>query len=56
MTLGLVAVIVFVLQPLTYSPYFLLGCFYIGSFLGLVYILGQLLFAARFIFRNVRKK
>ncbi len=53
---GLVGLLMFILQPLTYNPYFLLGCFYLGSFLGLVYILGQLLFAARFIFRNWKKK
>lgn len=53
---GLVLVLMFVLQPITYNPFFLLACFYLGSFLGLVYILGQLFFAARSIFRNVRKK
>ncbi|HEL1625790.1 TPA: hypothetical protein TXL55_001635 [Streptococcus suis] len=53
---GLVGILMFVLQPLTYNPHFLLGCFYIGSFLGLVYILGQVFFATRSIFRNVRKK
>lgn len=53
---GLVGLLMFILQPLTYNPYFLLGCFYLGSFLGLVYILGQVFFVARSIFRNVKKK
>lgn len=53
---GLVLVFMFVIQPLTYNPFFLLACFYLGSFLGLVYILGQLFLAARSIFCNVRKK
>ncbi|MGQ7358455.1 hypothetical protein ACTGWZ_04950 [Streptococcus suis] len=53
---GLVGILMFVVQPITYNPFFLLVCFYLGSFLGLVYILGQLFFATRSIFRNVRKK
>ncbi|NQJ68843.1 hypothetical protein HO543_04020 [Streptococcus suis] len=53
---GLVAVIVFVLQPFTYNPSVLLACFYIGLLLGLLYILGQAFFAARSIFRNWKKK
>lgn len=53
---GLVLVFMFVIQPLTYHPFFLLACFYLGSFLGLVYILGQVFFVARSIFRNVKKK
>ncbi|NQK44754.1 hypothetical protein HO505_02255 [Streptococcus suis] len=53
---GLVGILMFVIQPLTYNPFFLLACFYLGSFLGLVYILGQVFFATRFIFRNWKKK
>ncbi|MFH0373738.1 hypothetical protein [Streptococcus sp. A22] len=53
---GLVAVIVFVLQPFTYNPSVLLACFYIGLLLGLLYILGQAFFATRSIFRNWKKK
>ncbi|HFR3750231.1 TPA: hypothetical protein ACHVFV_001214 [Streptococcus suis] len=53
---GLVAVIVFVLQPFTYNPSVLLACFYIGLLLGLLYILGQAFFAARSIFHNWKKK
>lgn len=53
---GLVLVFMFVVQPITYNPFFLLVCFYLGSFLGLVYILGQLFFATRSIFRNWKKK
>ncbi|HEM4679515.1 TPA: hypothetical protein U1151_000416 [Streptococcus suis] len=53
---GLVGILMFVLQPLTFHPHFLLGCFYLGSFLGLVYILGQLFFATRSIIRNWKKK
>ncbi|HEM6082733.1 TPA: hypothetical protein U2D09_001103 [Streptococcus suis] len=52
---GLVAVIVFVLQPFTYNPSVLLACFYIGLLLGLLYILGQAFFAARSIFHNWKK-
>ncbi len=53
---GLVLVFMFVIQPFTYHPFFLLACFYIGSLLGFVYILGQLFFKTRSIFRNVKKK
>lgn len=53
---GLVAVIVFVLQPFTYNPSVLLACIYIGLLLGLLYILGQAFFAARSIFHNWKKK
>ncbi|HFI0041732.1 TPA: hypothetical protein ACGO8N_000247 [Streptococcus suis] len=53
---GLVAVIVFVLQPFTYNPSVLLACFYIGLLLGLLYILGQAFFAARSIFHNWKKR
>ncbi|HEM3991551.1 TPA: hypothetical protein U1V80_000963 [Streptococcus suis] len=53
---GLVGIIMFVLQPLTYNPHFLLGCFYIGFLLWLVYVCGQLFFAARSIFRNLKKR
>lgn len=53
---GLVLVFMFVIQPLTYHPFFLLACFYIGSLLGLVYILGQVFFVARTIFHNMKKK
>lgn len=53
---GLVLVFMFVIQPLTYNPHFLLGCFYIGFLLWLVYVCGQLFFAARSIFRNIKKK
>ncbi|HFI0325927.1 TPA: hypothetical protein ACGOY0_001425 [Streptococcus suis] len=53
---GLVAVIVFVLQPFTYNPSVLLACFYIGLLLGLLYILGQAFFVARSIFHNWKKR
>ncbi|HEL2109817.1 TPA: hypothetical protein TY903_000300 [Streptococcus suis] len=53
---GLVLVFMFIIQPLTYNPFFLLGCFYIGFLLGLVYVCGQLFFAARSIFRNLKKR
>ncbi|HFU3799212.1 TPA: hypothetical protein ACGO0I_000215 [Streptococcus suis] len=53
---GLVLVFMFVIQPLTYNPHFLLGCFYIGFLLWLVYVCGQLFFIARSIFHNWKKR
>ncbi|HFI0791043.1 TPA: hypothetical protein ACGO62_001049 [Streptococcus suis] len=53
---GLVGMLMFGLQPLTFHPHFLLGCFYIGFLLWFVYVCGQLFFAARAIFRSVKKK
>lgn len=53
---GLVLVFMFVVQPITYNPFFLLGCFYIGFLLWLVYVCGQLFFVAKSIFHSVRKK
>ncbi|WP_420156195.1 hypothetical protein, partial [Streptococcus suis] len=55
---GLVEILMFVLQPLTYNPHFLLGCFYIGFLLGLVYVCGQLFFyhlssLSRYLMKNI---
>lgn len=54
--LVLVFMFMFVVQPITYNPFFLLGCFYLGSFLGLVYILGQVFFCNQIHFPQLEEK
>lgn len=48
----LVIILMFVIQPLTYHPMLLLWCFYIGLVLFVIYILGQILFLVRDIYKK----
>ncbi len=52
----LVIILMFVVQPITYSPSFLIGCFYIGLFLFIFYIFGQLIFFIRNIYKYITKR
>lgn len=48
----LVIILMFVIQPLTYHPMLLLWCFYIGLVLFVIYILGQILFLVRDVYKK----
>nr|ARS43250.1 hypothetical protein [Streptococcus suis] len=52
----LVVIFMFVVQPITYYPSFLLWCFYIGLFLFIFYILGQFIFLVRDIYKYITKR
>ena len=52
----LVLVLMFVVQPLTFHPLFLLYCFYLGSALFLIYYLGHLFFALKALYQKLTRR
>lgn len=53
---GLVILLMFVVQPMTYYPRVSLVFFYIGLALLIVYLCGQLFFLLTFIYRRLTRR